>query len=144
MNTENIVFLIVGAVVVLGVGQLIAQNGRRYIASGNAARRGAPTGASLVAMLFHLITLGLVALLAVLPLGGPPPQRFLLRLGMLLIVLAVVYGITLGLLNRRRAEELVTEYDVRERRDPGEITYGVGPEVRVQPVRDDATLDRGR
>jgi hypothetical protein len=142
MDTEHIVFLIAGAAVVFVVGQLIIQSGRRYIAAGGSARRGAASGANLVAVLFHLITLGLVALFDVLPIGGPPAQRFLLRLGILLVVLALVYGVTLSLLNRRREEALVTEYDVRERHDPGEITYGVGPEVRVEPVRTDPAPGR--
>jgi hypothetical protein len=134
MDTERTVFLIVGVVVVFVVGQLIIQSGRRYVAAGGSARRGAASGANLVAVLFHLATLGLVALLAVLPLGGPPEQRFLVRLGVLLIVLAVVYGITLAQLNRRREEMLVTEFEERPRQDPGEVTYGLGPEVRVEPV----------
>ena len=110
MDIEHIVFLLVGVVVVFVVGRLMVQSGRRYIAHGQPASRSVASAANLVAVLFHLITLGLVALLGVLPLGGPPEQRFLLRLGLLLIVVAGVYGITLTLLNRRREEALVAEF----------------------------------
>ena len=133
MDTERIVFLIVAVIVVFLVGQLIVQSGRRYLAAGSARRAGAASGANLVAVLFHLATLGLVALISVVPLGGPADQRFLVRLGILLLVLAVVYGITLALLNRRRDEVLVAEVDAQTRQDPGEVTYGVGPETRVEP-----------
>lgn len=139
MDSERIVFLIVGVVVVFLVGQLIVQSGRRYIASASTQRRGAAAGANLVAVLFHLATLGLVALISVLPLGGPADQRFLLRLGILLLVLAGVYGLALALLNRRREEVIVAEVDTQLRKDPGEVTYGVGPEVRVEPVAEGRT-----
>jgi hypothetical protein len=142
MDLERVVFLVVGVVVVVAVGRLLIHSGRRYVAD-ESGRRGAASGASLVAVLFHLATLGVVALIAVVPLGGAADQRFLLRTGILLLVLAAVYGITLALLNRRREEAMVDEFEVRQRRDPGEVTYGVGPEVRVTP-RTESTPDQFR
>jgi hypothetical protein len=132
MDPERILFLVVGVVVVLIVGRLTVRSGRRYVAE-DARRRGAASGASLVAVLFHLATLGVVALIAVLPLGGAAAERFLVRTGILLLILAAVYGITLALLNRRREQAMVTEFDRPPRRVDSEITYGVGPERRVQP-----------
>lgn len=133
MDTGRIVFLVVGVVVVFAVGRLMIHSGRRYVADETGGRRGAASGANLVAVLFHLATLGVVALIAVLPLGGAPDERFLLRTGVLLLVLAAVYGITLGLLNRRREQAMVAEYEIQTRQDPGEVTYGVGPERTVEP-----------
>jgi hypothetical protein len=136
MDPGRIVFLIVGVAVVFVVGRLIIHSGRRYVAvAGDQARRGAASGANLVAVLFHLATLGVVALISVLPLGGAPDERFLLRLGILLLILAAVYGITLGLLNRRREQALVAEYEAQPLPKPesSEITYGVAPEPRIEP-----------
>lgn len=137
MDTEHVVFLIVGVIVVFAVGQLMVHSGRRYVAHGQPAQRSAASAANLVGVLFHLVTLGLVALLSVLPLGGPAEQRFLLRLGLLLIVLAVVYGITLSLLNRRREEALVAEFQAgSSQREAEEVaaeqTYAhqYDPEIR--------------
>jgi hypothetical protein len=119
MDTEHTVFLITGVVVVLFVGRLIVRSGRHYIAEGTNRERGdAASGANLVAVLFHLSTFGLIALIAVIPLGGAMSQRYLLRLGILLLVLAVVYGITLSLLQRRREEAMAAALEANPpRRD---------------------------
>lgn len=138
MDSERILFLVVGVAVVIVVGRLTIHSGRHYVADA-ARRRGAASGANLVAVLFHLATLGVVALIAVLPLGGAADQRFLVRTGILLLILAAVYGITLALLNRRREQAMVTEVDRPTRRVDSEITYGVGPERRVQPRPGSAT-----
>jgi hypothetical protein len=118
MDTEHTVFLIAGVVIVFVVGRLIVQSGRSYIADDTQGQRrsSAGSGANLVAVLFHLATLGLVALIAVIPLGGTLQERFLLRIGLLLLVLAVVYGITLSFLNRRREEAIVAEIETNPRR----------------------------
>ncbi|HWC79619.1 MAG TPA: hypothetical protein VG756_06610 [Pseudonocardiaceae bacterium] len=136
MDSEHILFLVVGVVVVVAVGRLITHSGRSYVGRGQSAP-GAASGANLVAVLFHLVGLGLVALLAVPSFGGPTDVRFLIRLGVLLLVIAAVYGITLTMLNRRRDEVLATELEAQPRHDPGEVTYGVGPEEQVEPVEPD-------
>ncbi|HKN95500.1 MAG TPA: hypothetical protein VJX10_00170 [Pseudonocardiaceae bacterium] len=143
MDPDRMVFLIVGVVVVVIVGRLMVHSGRRYVASGS-GRRGAASGANLVAVLFHLATLGVVALIAVLPLGGAANDRLLLRIGILLLILAAVYGITLALLSRRREQAMVAEFDAPPpQRVDSEITYGVPPEHRIPP-RTESTPDRTR
>jgi hypothetical protein len=132
MSSERIVFLVIGIVVVVVVGRLIINSGRRYVAAAGSGGRGAASAASLVAVLFHLATLGLVALIAVLPLGGAESQRVLIRVGILLVVVAAVYGVTLALLNRRREEVMAAELDLPQR-EVGEVAHGTPTDARVEP-----------
>lgn len=116
MQTDRIMFLIIGVVVVAVVGRLARRGGGRYLTPTDPdGRRGARASATLVSVMFHLVTLGLVALLAVPRLADDRVNSFLIRLGVLLIVLAVAHGLTLGMLRRRRQEEVVVDLDQRMR-----------------------------
>lgn len=134
MDTSHAVFLVIGVVIVLVVGQLLVYSGRRYIGD-NAPRQrnSAGSAASLVAVLFHLLTLGLVALISVLPFGGSQEEAFLVRIGVLLIVLALVYGITLSLLSRRREENLAVEVETHH---PYHRDRDADTTIRVEPHED--------
>lgn len=140
MDSERVIFLVVGVLVVLVVGQLLTMSGRRYLA-GSAPTEGRSAGpaAVLVAVLFYLLTLGIVALLAVVPIGSGS-NGLLLRLGILLVALAAVFGITLTLLSRRRQEALAVEIDTQQHATP----EGVTPGVRVEPAppREPGIIDR--
>lgn len=114
MDTEHVTFLIVGVVVVFLVGQLLISAGRRYLARSTPGEGGAAApAATLLAVLFHLLTLGIVAIIAVLPIGGSSTTTFLIQAGILLIALAIIYGIALNLLGKRRDEAMVTEFESR-------------------------------
>jgi protein-S-isoprenylcysteine O-methyltransferase Ste14 len=134
MDNERVLFLVIGVVIVVAVGQLLAMSGRRYLAnSAPNERESSSSAATLVAVLFHLVTLGIVALLTVVSFGGSPEQGLLLRLGVLLIALALVFGVTLTLLSRRRQEALATEID------NGRVVVTEEPRVatvRVRPADD--------
>lgn len=119
MDSEQILFIVVGVVIVFGVGQLLIRSGRRYLAgSAPGERASAGPAASLVAVLFHLLTLGVVALLSVLSIGSDVVTRFLVQVGVLLVVLAGVYAVALVQINRRREEALVAEAEAHDFREP--------------------------
>ncbi|HEX4722702.1 MAG TPA: hypothetical protein VH333_09325 [Pseudonocardiaceae bacterium] len=130
MDSGRVIFLVIGVVIVVGVGQLLAMSGRRYLTeAAPRERRSSGPAATLVAVLFHLVTLGIVALLAVIPFGGSADEGLLLRLGVLLIALALVFGVTMTLLGRQRQEVLATEIET------GRFTADdARPGIRVQPV----------
>lgn len=113
MNASDVLFLVVGVIVVVVVGQLLAYSGRRYVAG---MQKGSGTGsiAVLTSVVFHLVTLGLLALISVLPIGSTATQSFMLRLGILLLVLGGIYAATLSILSHRRqdavAEEAIAEH----------------------------------
>jgi protein-S-isoprenylcysteine O-methyltransferase Ste14 len=134
VDSERLVFLVIGVLIVIAVGQLLAMSGRRYLANGVPPneRRSASPAATLVAVLFHLVTLGVVALLAIVPVGGSPEEGLLFRLGVLLLALALVFGVTLTLLSRRRQEALATEIE------SGRVLLEEPrPVVRVRPAEEE-------
>jgi hypothetical protein len=65
----------------------------------------------LLSVLFHLITLGVLAIISVLDVGGQGPlQTFVVKLGVVLLVLGIAYGISMLVLirvrERRRADQV--------------------------------------
>ncbi|HEY3610524.1 MAG TPA: hypothetical protein VGL06_23685 [Pseudonocardiaceae bacterium] len=130
MDNERVIFLVIGVLIVVAVGQLLAMGGRRYLADAvPSERRSSGSAATLVAVLFHLMTLGIVALLAVIPFGGSAGDGLLLRLGVLLIALAAIFGVTMTLLSRRRQEALATEIETAHLVEDDPRTR-----IRVTPV----------
>jgi hypothetical protein len=131
MDSEHVSFVVVGVIVVIVVGQLLISAGRRYLANtvpGEGAV--AAPAATLLAVLFHLLTLGIVALIAALPISGGTTQIFLIQAGSLLIALAVVYGVALRVLIRQGEEALAADLVTLGR--PG----GREPNLRVVPKVD--------
>ncbi|HEX3792186.1 MAG TPA: hypothetical protein VHW44_30260 [Pseudonocardiaceae bacterium] len=136
MDTERTAFLIIGVVIVAVIGQLLVRGGKRYLSPQSSAatqgeRVSAGSAAVLVSVLFYLLTLGVVALLTVVGFGGSPSTQFLIRLGIFLVVLAVIFGVTLSVLNRRRQEELATEVETGVLRSEPDATKAG---LRVEPV----------
>lgn len=130
VDNERIVFLVIGVVIVAVVGRLLVLSGRRYLTnSAPAEGESAGSAATLLAVLFHLLTLGIVALLAVVPVGSSGQQGLLIRVGVLLVVLALIYGAVLALLSRRRQEAIIAEIE-SERVRGNEVHTG----IRVEPV----------
>jgi hypothetical protein len=131
MDSEHVGFLVVGVVVVFLVGQLLISAGRRYLANSAPHQEGgaAAPAATLLAVLFHLLTLGIVALITVLPIGGNSTTKFLIQTAILLIALAIIYGVALNLLGHRRDEALVAELETRAHLPKQTTQLSVRPKV---------------
>ncbi|MPY81082.1 MAG: hypothetical protein GEV04_22160 [Actinophytocola sp.] len=112
MDRTDIAFVITGVVIVLIVGQLLSFVGKRYVAGAGGAGSNVGTVATLLSMVFYLVTLGLTALISVLPVGTGA-SSFMLRLGVLLLVLGAAFGVFVGALARRR-EVAITEAAVTD------------------------------
>jgi len=131
MTNERVLFIVVGVVIVIAVGQLLIRSGRRYLAgSVPGERASAGPAASLVAVLFHLLTLGIIALISVWAVGSTPETRFLIQFGVLLVVLAGIYSVALVQINRRREDAMVADYESHT--EVGEPTPESG--LRIRPV----------
>jgi hypothetical protein len=62
-------------------------------------------------VLFHLITLGVLAIISVADFSaGSPLQNFVMRLGVVLLILGIAYGVSMLVLirvrERRRSDEI--------------------------------------
>ncbi len=106
-------FLFLAVLLVLMDGQILYRSGVGYLQKvyePDAAR----SVMQLVAVLFHLVVLGLVALISTIDVAtGLPLQDLVVKLGVTLLALAAVHGFTMAILirlrNRRREEQMEDE-----------------------------------
>ncbi|MBB5154393.1 hypothetical protein [Saccharopolyspora phatthalungensis] len=120
-TSSFVVFLVVGAALVFVDGQLIRRSGTTYLRSTTRDSAVADSVNQLVAVVFHLAALGLLALISVLPMDlGSEPETVVARLGLLLLVLALAHSVTiwtLGRIRTRQQSQLLQEEVVRARED---------------------------
>jgi hypothetical protein len=106
-------FLLMGVLLVLIDGQVLYRSGLGYLQKvyePEAAR----SVMQLVAVLFHLVVLGAVALISTIDVAtGMPLQDLVVKLGVALLAIAAAHGFTMAILirirNRRRQEQLEDE-----------------------------------
>ncbi|HEY0573891.1 MAG TPA: hypothetical protein VGD73_07295 [Pseudonocardia sp.] len=104
-----LVLLFIGVLIVIVDGQFIMRNSPAYLAQVYGARP-ARRLASLVAVFFHLVMLGLVALVAAFGLGPDPTvQSLISRIGVILLLTALGHALTMSILSRLRTEQESTE-----------------------------------
>lgn len=113
-SSSYVAFLVIGAVLVLIDGQIIYRNGRRFLqqATPNAP---AESLTKLVSVLFHLGTLGVLALISAIDIGDYDIRGVMVRLGIILIVLGIAHWIAVSALSRIRDREEYEEYSSAER-----------------------------
>lgn len=106
-------FLLLGVLLVLVDGQVLYRSGLGFLQKvyeAGAAR----SVMQLVAVFFHLVVLGVVALISTIDVAtGMPIQDLVVKLGVTLLALAAAHGLTMAILvrirNRRREEQLEEE-----------------------------------
>lgn len=140
MQTESYVaFLLIGVVLVLIDGQLIYRSGREYLEQTHGKTGTARSLTQLVTVLFHLVVLGLLALISTLPIGtGDQLRDVVVKLGVVLLMLAAAHAGTIAILNRfqlRQREEEIAE-NVTRRRKPARGATG---QTIVNPSSDAET-----
>lgn len=102
-NGSYALFLILGIALVAADGQVIYRSGLRYLANSYSDRNSARSMARLVSTLFHLAVLGVLALISTIHIAADTPaESVVLRLGVVLLVLALAHGITVSALTRIR------------------------------------------
>ena len=109
-NGPYIVILIIGVLIVLIDGQLILRSSPGYLAEVYENPKQARQVAGLVTVLFHLVMLGVVALVDAVALSEDAGIRSVLaRVGAILILTAIGHGVTMQVLSRLRQQQLDTE-----------------------------------
>lgn len=105
-----LVLLLIGTLIVVVDGQLLYQNGKRYLAdSGRGSDESGTSMARLIVVLFHLLALGILALISTIDIGGTGAQAIVARLGVALLVVALFHAIALGVLARFRESQQAEE-----------------------------------
>jgi hypothetical protein len=132
-NAQYITLLVVSIALTFLVGRLLVSAGEPFLQEVFQDKAVTRSVNMLLSVLFHLITLGVLGIVSVIDLGpGDPLQRFVARLGVVLLILGIAYGISMLVLIRireRRRAATISEH-VQERlaergvdtRPPNEIS----------------------
>jgi len=96
--------LFIGIALTIVVGQILIRSGRPYLEDAFPRPGTASSVTGLVVVLFHLIVLGVIALVVSVDITlAHPLQTIVVRTGLVLLVLGAAYGATLLMLARLRA-----------------------------------------
>jgi hypothetical protein len=138
MNVNGYVaFLVLGVVLVLIDGQLIVRSGRGYLRKVYEPEE-ARSMIHLVVGLFHLVVLGLLALLSMITVDtGLLLRDVVVKLGVLLLLLAGAHGFTLMILMRirdRRRHEQISDEITESHYNPGVPGVAVRPVAEAEEV----------
>lgn len=124
MGQDYAVFLLLGVVLVLIDGQLIYRSGRAYMRRAYGDPEAAKSMTALATVLFHLVVLGLLALVSIIDVDtGDSAKNVVVKLGIVLLLLALVHGVTMVILGRIRdrqiqqqmADEMARDHEQFER-----------------------------
>jgi hypothetical protein len=136
MDQSYAVFLLLGIVLVVIDGQLIYFSGRGYLTKAYGSNaESARSMNRLVAVLFHLVVFGLLALISTIDVDtGDPVQDVVFKLGIVLLLLALAHGATMAILGRirdRQLQQALVDEMAEEHRQFDERHRGI-PESRVE------------
>lgn len=96
--------LFLGIVLTIVVGQILIRSGRPFLADVFREPETARSVTRLLVVLFHLVVLGMIALVATIDVTlAHPIQTIVVRLGLVLLVVGAAYAGTLFVLARLRA-----------------------------------------
>jgi hypothetical protein len=133
-----LLILLVGVVIVVIDGQLIYRGALGYLTEVYEEPRQARQVAGMVTVLFHLIMLGLVALVTSIGLSLDAGIRSVLaRVGVMLVLTALGHGVTMAVLSRLRQQQLATqiaEAQVSDQDRTAEPLGGPGQRRGEQPA----------
>jgi hypothetical protein len=143
--TQYVVLLLVSIGLTFLVGRLLVRAGEPYLLEVFHDEKVTRSVNLLLSVLFHLITLGVLAIISVADVPGVDNalQTFVVKLGIVLLTLGIAYGISMLVLirvrERRRAAE-ISEH-VQERladrgisRDAAQTAAPVVAPPPVQPI----------
>lgn len=120
MDTNSYVtFLVVGVALVAIDGLIVYRTGRAMLDEAYRDPRASRSMAQLVTVLFHLVVLGVLAVISIIEVNtGSTVQDVVVKLGVVLLVLGLAHAVTMGILSRirdRLRDEQITDELVEQR-----------------------------
>ncbi|WP_219419893.1 hypothetical protein [Pseudonocardia nigra] len=117
-TTQYFVLLAVSIGLTFAVGRLLVRAGEPFLQEVFQDRKVTRSVNLLLSVLFHLVTLGVLAIISILEIQTDDPvQSFVVKLGVVLIVLGIAYGISMLVLirvrDRRRASQISEQVQER-------------------------------
>jgi hypothetical protein len=118
-----VTFLIIGVLLVGLDGMIVYRSGRAYLDEAYRDARASKSMAQLVTVLFHLVVLGVLALISIIDVNtGSQVQDVVVKLGVVLLVLAAAHAATMAILSRLRdrlRDEQITDELMEQKTGPG-------------------------
>jgi hypothetical protein len=105
-DNDYVSFLLVGVLFVVVDGMILYRGAKQYLAGSAAGATQNASMARMVIVVFHLVALGVLALLSLVDIGGAPAS-VVGRLGIFLLLMAIAHAITISVLSRQRASQSV-------------------------------------
>ena len=140
-TAEYITLLVISVAVTLLVGRLLVMSGQPFLQEVFQDEKVTTSVNRLLSVLFHLITIGVLTMISVWTLDiGTQLQNMVVKIGMVLIVLGIAYGISMLVLirirERRRASQIAEEVQLKlsDRGVSTQPTISTTPVQPVQPV----------
>ncbi|MET8765067.1 hypothetical protein [Lentzea sp. NPDC004782] len=124
MEDSYVTFLVLGIVLVVVDGQLIYHSGKGYLKRAYDEEE-ATSMIRLAVVLFHLVVLGLLALVSLVSVEtGNATKDVVMKLGIVLLLLALAHAVTMAILARIRdrqmqqqlADQMAEEHRIYEER----------------------------
>jgi len=124
MEDSYVTFLVLGIVLVVVDGQLIYHSGKGYLKRAYDEEE-ATSMIRLAVVLFHLVVLGLLALVSLVSVQtGNATKDVVMKLGIVLLLLALAHAVTMAILARIRdrqmqqqlADQMAEEHRIYEER----------------------------
>lgn len=139
-----IVLVVVGILITVGVGQILYRSGEPFLEEVFQNKDTARSLNRLLVLLFHLLTLGVLAMISIVdtPSGTSPLQAIVFKIGVVLLIVGIAYGVSMLVLirvrERRRQAALSDAIDQslaeqRQGRAPGRIRRGGSAEGQAPP-----------
>lgn len=117
-TAEYITLLVISVAITLLVGRLLVMSGQPFLQEVFQDEKVTTSVNRLLSVLFHLITIGVLTMISVWTLDiGTQLQNMVVKIGMVLIVLGIAYGISMLVLirirERRRASQIAEEVQLK-------------------------------
>ncbi len=117
-TAEYLTLLVISIVFTVAVGRVLMMSGQPFLKEVFHEERVTTSVNRLLSVLFHLITIGVLTIISVWEVEvGSQLQNMIVKLGIVLIVLGVAYGISMLVLIRvrrqRRADEISEEVQMK-------------------------------
>jgi uncharacterized membrane protein len=138
-TAEYLTLLVISIVFTVAVGRVLMMSGQPFLKEVFHEERVTTSVNRLLSVLFHLITIGVLTIISVWEVEvGTQLQNMIVKLGIVLIVLGVAYGISMLVLIRvrrqRRADEISEEVQMKLS-DRGITTQPVANPPTTTPVQ---------
>ena len=140
-TAEYITLLVISIGITIAVGQVLTMSGQPFLQEVFQDEKVTTSVNRLLSVLFHLITIGVLTIISVWSFDvGTQLQNMVVKIGIVLIVLGVAYGISMLVLirvRRQRKADQISEEVQMKLSDRGISTHPVGTQATppaVQPV----------